>query len=238
MSFSHWLPFLRVLEDVPKHASLNVIDHLVSQDATLLPADQQQCPICYDSYTPRSVGHPLGIEPESVRFARPTEQFLPGDPDVCFPMSPSGALFSLYSKPGRGATRSASRSSESHDCVKMPGCNHLFGRSCLVEWLQTSVTCPLCRKEVEASHRSLDSYSTTTMMANCAGPHQWALDPEVVFPTGTQPYRDVAVFITRSQDPERSDAPERRGTPERRGGVFRTRLPSGARLPSGFHPYR
>lgn len=37
-----------------------------------------------------------------------------------------------------------------HVPVKMPNCDHIFGRSCIIEWLKGNVSCPLCRKEVEA----------------------------------------------------------------------------------------
>lgn len=36
-----------------------------------------------------------------------------------------------------------------HTPVKMPSCEHIFGRACIIQWLKTSVTCPLCRLEVE-----------------------------------------------------------------------------------------
>lgn len=39
---------------------------------------------------------------------------------------------------------------EGHIAVKMPECGHIFGLSCIVEWLKAHVSCPLCRKEVEA----------------------------------------------------------------------------------------
>lgn len=38
----------------------------------------------------------------------------------------------------------------SHMPVKMPNCDHVFGRSCIIEWLKGNVSCPLCRVEVEA----------------------------------------------------------------------------------------
>lgn len=40
---------------------------------------------------------------------------------------------------------------EGHIPVKMPQCDHIFGKTCVVEWLKNSVSCPLCRKEVDAS---------------------------------------------------------------------------------------
>ncbi|KAI5957311.1 hypothetical protein KGF54_000239 [Candida jiufengensis] len=40
---------------------------------------------------------------------------------------------------------------DGHIAVKMPECEHIFGLSCIVEWLKANVSCPLCRKEVEAN---------------------------------------------------------------------------------------
>lgn len=40
---------------------------------------------------------------------------------------------------------------EGHIAVKMPNCKHVFGKSCIIEWLKNNVSCPLCREEVEAT---------------------------------------------------------------------------------------
>lgn len=40
---------------------------------------------------------------------------------------------------------------DGHIPVKMPDCDHIFGKTCIVEWLKSNVSCPLCRKEVEES---------------------------------------------------------------------------------------
>ncbi|CAD6446484.1 fdb562d6-a0eb-47b6-8661-8980853d799e-CDS [Sclerotinia trifoliorum] len=40
---------------------------------------------------------------------------------------------------------------EPHEPVKMLNCRHIFGRSCITEWLMVHNTCPLCRSEVPLS---------------------------------------------------------------------------------------
>lgn len=60
--------------------------------------------------------------------------------------------------PGYKEAKRKSRSDErtlddyavEHTPVQIPSCGHTFGKSCIVEWLRNNVSCPLCRKEVEA----------------------------------------------------------------------------------------
>ncbi|KAF7951861.1 hypothetical protein EAE96_007159 [Botrytis aclada] len=37
---------------------------------------------------------------------------------------------------------------ECHEAVKMPKCAHIFGRCCIVTWLQEKETCPMCRQKI------------------------------------------------------------------------------------------
>lgn len=38
---------------------------------------------------------------------------------------------------------------EIHYAVQLPQCHHVFGKPCIVEWLQSNTSCPLCRREIE-----------------------------------------------------------------------------------------
>ncbi|XP_002974287.2 E3 ubiquitin-protein ligase EL5 [Selaginella moellendorffii] len=36
----------------------------------------------------------------------------------------------------------------------LPSCNHVFHRSCIDLWLSCNTTCPICRRDLVANHRS------------------------------------------------------------------------------------
>lgn len=89
------------------------------------------------------------------------------DPSLFFPADVGGAI--PYRFPSRNIStmvpvseeriltglkqdhkKDAKNAEDCHNPVKMPGCNHIFGKSCIVEWLKSNVSCPLCRREVES----------------------------------------------------------------------------------------
>jgi len=54
-----------------------------------------------------------------------------------------------------------------HVPVKMP-CGHVFGRTCLHEWLKTNNSCPLCRDKIKHTRGSESGYATTVVLPNLA----------------------------------------------------------------------
>lgn len=58
-----------------------------------------------------------------------------------------------------------------HYAVKLPQCNHIFGRPCIVEWLQSNVSCPLCRREI-VPELTEDTRTTLQPTANGTLPNE------------------------------------------------------------------
>lgn len=47
---------------------------------------------------------------------------------------------------------------DAHIPMRIHGCDHIFGRLCLVEWFKTNALCPLCRKEAEIACQRCDNH--------------------------------------------------------------------------------
>lgn len=55
--------------------------------------------------------------------------------------------------PGSAAKSPVSDTSTDHVPVRIPKCHHVFGKPCIIEWLNSNVSCPLCRKEMESEEK-------------------------------------------------------------------------------------
>lgn len=106
----------------------------------------------------------------SVQTAEEAQQF--NDPSLFFADDQTGSTYTRF--PMRNITTLQDPSAEEvlpgsvskeerlkqeideagHTPVKMPSCEHIFGRACIVQWLKSSVSCPLCRSEVEVQKHS------------------------------------------------------------------------------------
>ena len=53
-----------------------------------------------------------------------------------------------------------------HDCKQLPGCGHLFHKSCLREWLTQQQTCPTCRSDIAAMQRQENTRNAAAQAAD------------------------------------------------------------------------
>lgn len=177
-----------------KLASEEVIEHLEEIDFDKIADDNKDCPICYDTYkrTARSErrnnvkGNIAGVEMKQL------QGLLFNDPSLFFPLIESSTVHSRFPPrclvnlneptieevlPGYESLQSRKEKNkkknknkkddlDEHIPVKMPGCNHIFGKSCLIEWLNNNVSCPLCRKEVESQSKDPKAVKRNEIRSN------------------------------------------------------------------------
>jgi hypothetical protein len=141
-------------------------------------ADPLICPICYDPYVEydpkgtviRETSSDTLVASETVPqvgTGTPFNGYDAQDPSIMFPAVETATYVQSYTMAvdtGVGvvetttsqttpslASAPATASADPHYAVQLPQCNHIFGRPCIVEWLRSHVSCPLCRREVEGT---------------------------------------------------------------------------------------
>ncbi|GMM35102.1 ubiquitin-protein ligase [Saccharomycopsis crataegensis] len=211
-----------------KHASQRALDSLKAVDLSELSEADRLCPICFDHFEGLKHGkrndndgskeniddHFMIIDSDEENEDSDDEaMFMDAeDPGVMLPASITGQQHSTYRIEDDPVYRSVQSKKEkekkdevpeNHVAVRMP-CNHVFGESCIREWLKKEVTCPLCRKEVESDEagdenadssggrRSMTLYSFQLSRGYINGDysragegHAWN-DPELALPEEAQ----------------------------------------------------
>jgi hypothetical protein len=132
-------PFEPVPAGPPKkHATQSAIDKLTTVDVASLPEEERRCTICMQDYYVKHAG-PRSPYVEDVK----DEEDFDGQ-DVFSNI----AKLSLTAKEEEILQEPVPFKDEGETPLRMP-CGHVFGGTCLKEWLFQSPTCPLCRVEVE-----------------------------------------------------------------------------------------
>lgn len=118
------------------------------------------CSICFDEYESDGEGNGDREQGHSKRRRLNSPDPLSGDdvtyqasPNVDAPLLPQSPLppadTTTEETPSHGPKYLSDDSTVyKHVPAELP-CRHVFGRSCLYEWLKTNTTCPLCRQKVE-----------------------------------------------------------------------------------------
>jgi len=129
-----------------KHATQSALDRLKPVDIATLPEGDRRCNICMQDYWIKPVGprspYVEDVKDEDEYQVNPsfTGQELTGQMEDIEPPAMDEVV---------GATAEAKMPEDAERPVQMP-CGHVFGSTCLKEWLYQSPTCPLCRVEVES----------------------------------------------------------------------------------------
>lgn len=134
-----------------KQATKDAIKSLKIIDPSTLREPERSCPICYETFDELKIDQKNGknITSNDSQITK-SRDLIDGDPPIWFPTDSTGSRHSEYHRLVTKPQTSNDGTEESeHVPVKMP-CGHIFGRSCLLEWLKSNISCPLCRSEVES----------------------------------------------------------------------------------------
>ena len=195
-----------------KHATEDAIKHLEIINPEDLEENESCCAICYEPFD-----NPImdsGFESRNIATRREVasrQRFMAidGDPGIVIPRDATARSHSELNfvyKDDKKTQKTETIVQPEHIPVRMP-CKHIFGRSCLVEWLHSNVSCPLCRREVEAEEpaettsgnisreRLLNTRSQSLIMNRAFCPADWASkeltneDPAIPYPLATNSRR-------------------------------------------------
>lgn len=146
------MPFL---ERKPR-ASDRAVEKLKKLNLDDIPEADRTCSICFDPYVKCkdiAPGQPSSNVPESDM----TDEV--GDPPESVPVGQALDPDAMESDPPESVPGTSSEAPKEEDChspVEMP-CGHVFGLSCIKEWLTSSNTCPMCRTAIESQDDYLRS---------------------------------------------------------------------------------
>lgn len=151
-------------EESKPRASRRAIEKLERVSLKDLAEGETNCPICFEPFEEPPNDEENWTEEsatenrhENHRDDRPSSEIL--DPPVSTPTAmdedpPVGDPNVMDEDPPESVpdvkqNNSSESSEDSHCPVNMP-CHHVFGFSCIKEWLGSNNTCPLCRTAVES----------------------------------------------------------------------------------------
>ncbi len=142
-----------------------------------LAEEDRKCPICYDAYIePAEVEKDGSVKEKDAKDSinsngkRPRKDGKESQKKRR-KNNADGQSSSYTSALGEKESIKESSPAEDdkyvHVPVKMP-CGHVFGRTCLHEWLKTNNSCPLCRDKIKHTRGSESGYATTVVLPNLA----------------------------------------------------------------------
>jgi len=161
--FSTLMYYISLSTDAPSHSTsqqgLEKLQRIAPAD---IPEAERQCSICYEPYdelpTETANGSEATQEPQETRELQETREpqetsTQPGpqstDESDVYPGPPHNEQPNNEQPlPSDSQTDAADPDEGAHFPVKMP-CGHIFGSSCLRLWLRDSISCPLCRTNIE-----------------------------------------------------------------------------------------